>query len=100
MKLIRRLALLLMIMGVAFPALAIPKFMDRKPEGSQNGTVTITSPNGNVKVTFMLVDGVPYYEMYYKDKQVLKPSLLGFELAKDKHASASMDETDLLDNFT
>ena len=99
MKLNRRLALLLIIMGVALTALATPKFIDRKPEGTQNGEVTLLSPNGNVKVTFMLIDGVPYYEMYYKDKQVLKPSLLGFELAKDKHASASMEETDLLDNF-
>ena len=39
------------------------------------------------------------YEMTYKGKAVVKPSFLGLELAKDKHASKGMNETDLMDHF-
>ncbi|MCD8291761.1 MAG: glycoside hydrolase family 97 protein [Prevotella sp.] len=61
---------------------------------------TVTSPNGNVTVTFSLDNGKPVYEMTYKDKTVIKPSGLGLELAKTKHASKEMNETDLMDGFT
>ena len=62
---------------------------------------TVKSPNGNVALTFSLSDkGQPIYEMSYKGKLVCKPSHLGLELAKDKHASKGMDETDLMDGFT
>ncbi len=61
---------------------------------------TMMSPNGLVAVTFRVSDrGVPTYEMTYKGKTVIKPSSLGFELAKDKHASRGFDETDLLEDF-
>ena len=61
---------------------------------------TVSSPNGNIKVTFSIADGgVPVYEMSYKGKAVVKSSRLGFELAKDKHASKGLNETDLLDGF-
>ena len=61
---------------------------------------TVKSPDGNVSVTFSLDNGRPTYEMTYKGKAVVKPSHLGLELAKDKHASKGMDETDLMDGFT
>lgn len=62
---------------------------------------TVKSPNGNVSVTFSLTgNGVPTYEMSYKGKAVVKPSHLGLELAKDKHASKGMQETSLMDGFT
>ena len=62
---------------------------------------TVKSPNGNVALTFSLSDkGQPTYEMSYKGKTVCKPSHLGLELAKDKHASKGMEETDLKDGFT
>jgi len=61
---------------------------------------TVKSPNGNVVLNFKLDGGRPTYELTYKDKTVVKPSKLGFELAKTKHASRGMDETDLLDGFT
>lgn len=62
---------------------------------------TVTSPNGNVSVTFSLTgNGVPTYEMNYKGKAVVKPSHLGLELAKDKHASKGLRETSLMDGFT
>ena len=61
---------------------------------------TVTSPNGRVKLTFSLTDnGAPTYALTFKDKPVVKPSRLGLELAKDKHASRKMKETDLMDGF-
>ena len=61
---------------------------------------TVKSPNGNVSVSFSLTgNGVPTYEMSYKGKPVVKPSLLGLELAKDKHASKGKKETSLMDGF-
>ena len=61
---------------------------------------TVTSPNGNIAVTFSLTDGGrPTYEMTYKGKAVVNPSHLGLVLAKDKHASKGLDETDLMDHF-
>ena len=61
---------------------------------------TVTSPNGKVKLTFSLTgNGVPTYELTFKDKNVIKPSRLGLELAKDRHASREMKETDLIDGF-
>ena len=62
---------------------------------------TVKSPNGNVVLTFSLTDnGRPTYEMTYKGKAVVKPSHLGLELAKDKHASMGMEESDLMEGFS
>lgn len=61
---------------------------------------TVSSPDGNVVVKFSLTEkGQPTYEMNYKKKAVVKPSHLGIELAKDKHASKGLKETDLMDGF-
>ena len=60
----------------------------------------VKSPDGNVSLKFYLDNGRPTYEMTYKKKAVIKPSHLGLELAKDKHASKGMNETDLMDGFT
>lgn len=60
----------------------------------------VTSPDGNVVLMFSLNNGHPQYEMHYKGQAVVKPSYLGLELAKDKHASKGLDETDLMDGFT
>ncbi len=61
---------------------------------------TVKSPDGNVALTFTLSDnGRPTYEMTYKGRAVVKPSHLGLELAKDRHASRGKDETDLMDGF-
>lgn len=61
----------------------------------------VKSPNGNVSVNFSLQDnGVPTYSMTYKGKAVVKPSRLGLELMKDKHASKGLRETDLMNGFT
>jgi len=61
---------------------------------------SVKSPNGNVEVKFSLsAKGEPTYEMTYKQKAVVKPSRLGLQLAKDRHASKKENETDLLDGF-
>ena len=61
----------------------------------------VKSPNGNIELKFTIDDaGRPVYEMAYKGKAVIKPSFLGLELAKDKHASMGMREHDLMDGFT
>lgn len=60
----------------------------------------VKSPNGNIELKFSLDDhGRPVYEMTYKGREVVKPSHLGLILAKDKHASKGMNETDLMDKF-
>lgn len=62
---------------------------------------TVSSPNGAVSVSFSLADGGrPTYEMTYKGRPVVKPSHLGLELAKDKHATKAFAETSLMDGFT
>lgn len=60
---------------------------------------TVKSPNGNVSVKFSLDNGRPVYEVSYKKRAVVKPSSLGLELAKTKHASKGMEETSLMDGF-
>lgn len=53
----------------------------------------LKSPNGKLVLGFSLqADGTPVYTLNYKDKQVVKPSKLGFELEKDA--------TSLLNGFT
>ena len=60
---------------------------------------TVTSPNGNVALSFSLVEGRPTYELKFKQREVVKPSHLGLELDKNKHASKKKKETDLMDGF-
>jgi hypothetical protein len=61
----------------------------------------VKSPNGNVKLNFSVdAFGRPTYSMTYKGKAVVLPSHLGLELAKDKHASKGLKETDLITGFT
>ncbi len=59
----------------------------------------VKSPNGNVVLTFDLKEGRPTYSVTYKGKDVILPSHLGFELAKDKHATMGLKERDLLGDF-
>ena len=60
----------------------------------------VKSPNGNVALNFKVEAGRPVYSVTYKGKDVIRPSHLGLELAKDKHASMGMDERDLMDDFS
>ena len=59
----------------------------------------IKSPNGNVVLNFNVEQGRPVYTLTYKGRSVIKPSHLGLELAKDKHASKGLRETDLMGGF-
>ena len=51
---------------------------------------TLQSPNGQLKATFNIDNGIPTYQLVYKDKQVLKPGKMGLELFNEK---------DLIHNF-
>ncbi len=52
----------------------------------------IASPNGSVKVDFTMDNTVPTYSVTYNGKAVIKPSRMGFQLAKGG--------ADLLDGFS
>src|SRR5687768_17607757 len=41
---------------------------------------SVKSPDGNFTLSFRLAEGIPFYELTYKQKQVIKFSRLGFEL--------------------
>ncbi|MDY4040426.1 MAG: glycoside hydrolase family 97 protein [Prevotella sp.] len=61
---------------------------------------TVLSPGGRVSLTFRLAaGGVPTYQVNYKERPVILQSRLGLELAKNKHASKGIEETDLMDGF-
>ncbi len=60
----------------------------------------VASPDGNVRLKFYLDGTRPTYELAYKGREVIRPSHLGLELAKDKHASKGIQETDLMDGFS
>ena len=51
----------------------------------------MTSPNGDIKVDFQLVNSVPTYSVSFRGKTIVKPSKLGYELAQGEN---------LLDGFT
>ncbi len=52
---------------------------------------SIKSPDGNITVSFNIDNGVPTYQMSYKEKPVIKKSSLGFQL---------MDGNDLMTGFS
>ena len=51
----------------------------------------MTSPNGDIKVDFQLVNSIPTYSVSFRGKTIVKPSKLGYELAQGEN---------LLDGFT
>ena len=63
--------------------------------GSVAAAQTLTSPDGNLTMTFGLSDGgVPQYVLTYKGHEVIRPSRLGFELkGGGTKADFSMDVT-------
>lgn len=42
---------------------------------------SLNSPDGNIKMTFNLSEGKPYYSVTKNGKEIIRPSVLGFELA-------------------
>ena len=82
---------LLLLCLMVLPLMAMAK---------ESAKLEVTSPNENVKLCFWLDEqGRPTYEMTFKDRPVVLPSHLGLVLAKDKHASKGLKETDLMDGF-
>ena len=51
----------------------------------------VKSPKGHIVLNFTIEDGRPTYSLSYKGREVVRPSHLGLELAKEKHASMGMD---------
>src|SRR5262245_7746485 len=43
---------------------------------------SLKSPDGNLALSVALKDSIPYYELSYKNKPVIKPSKLGLTLVK------------------
>ena len=68
-------------------------------ESNSDKWKTAASPNGKVVVGFGIDNGRSYYTVQYGKKDVIKKSFLGLELAKSKHASKGMEETNLMDGF-
>lgn len=68
-------------------------------ESNSDKWETAASPNGKVVVGFGIDNGRLYYTVQYGKKDVIKKSFLGLELAKSKHASKGMEETNLMDGF-
>lgn len=70
--------------------------------------LALRSPDGNLEVNFRLFAGKPCYDVSYKGKQVIKPSMLGFELVdkqserfSDFEGTAGSSETiSFCDDFT
>ena len=60
---------------------------------------TLSSPSGQLTLSFDMDGTRPQYALTYKGRPVILPSHLGLELARDKHASRGLDETDLMDGF-
>ena len=82
---------LLLLCLMVLPLMAMAK---------KSAKLEVASPNENVKLCFWLDEqGRPTYEMTFKDRPVVLPSHLGLVLAKDKHASKGLKETDLMDGF-
>ena len=49
-------------------------------QGPVTDVQTLTSPSGNMEMTFQLTaEGTPQYALNYGDQQVILPSNLGFE---------------------
>ena len=60
----------------------------------------VKSPNGNVVVSFSLVDnGVPTYKVSYKGKPVIKQSRLGLELTPSQNDGIKAEDTNLMNGF-
>ncbi len=93
------LTLLTLLTALPLSAKTAPSLSTREGQGGGSSSSTLTSPSGNLVLTFSLDGTRPQYELTYKGKAVIRPSHLGLELARDKHASRGMNETDLMDGF-
>jgi len=58
---------------------------------SKSGNLTVKSPDSNVVVSFKLVDEQPVYSVNIKDKAVILPSAMGFNLKEMKPLSGNFE---------
>ncbi len=64
-----------------FSTLVLLAACSTKPAGEVTDVQTLTSPSGNMEMTFHLTaEGAPQYALDYGDKKVILPSNLGFDL--------------------
>lgn len=68
----------------------------------------VKSPNGTLELTFNVNNGIPVYQLNYKQKPVIKESKLGFDFKgnqvnpdfNDFSKDMSAQEVEIIDNFT
>ncbi|MFB0565711.1 MAG: glycoside hydrolase family 97 protein [Candidatus Aminicenantaceae bacterium] len=46
---------------------------------------SLSSPDNNINIDFSLREGIPHYSISYNQRIIIKPSSLGFQLAKSEH---------------
>ncbi len=59
---------------------------------------SVKSPNGNLELNFTVKDGIPTYQLTYKNRPVIKESKLGLELKKDRNLIDGFTLTDVKTN--
>ena len=57
-------------------------------------TLQVSSPDGEINVSFGLLEGVPYYSVRKNDKDVILPSKLGFTFLQDAPLNAGLSIVD------
>ena len=61
---------------------------------------TLISPSNEIKLVFSISDrGEPLYNLYFKGKEVIKPSTLGFEIST-YFSGFSFTKNDFLSNYS
>lgn len=62
---------------------------------------SLHSPDKNLTLYFSVSDGKPSYSLFYKEKEIIKPSFLGLELIKNDHPHHNEQlRNSLYDHFT
>lgn len=69
-------------------------FASCSPKGAVTHSSTLTSPDGDLTMEFILEDGVPKYSLKHRDTDVLLPSRLGFEIRGTMKAGKIIYEDD------
>lgn len=79
------LAVTLTDTGPYLPEFGKVQFTGKRFEpGDKNVIKKLSSPDGNIKINFILSNGMPFYEVFYKDETIIKPSSLGFSFKTGK----------------
>ncbi|MDO4228715.1 MAG: glycoside hydrolase family 97 protein [Capnocytophaga sp.] len=62
-------------------------------------TQHLKSPDENLNLYFWIQDGKPLYSLVYKEREIIKPSLLGLEIKADTHHYDTYINSSLHNNF-